>query len=125
MAFSTYGELRQELLKEGIHWTVNPALSDNTPIRRPSLGGILPAFRKRQPYPGSTLPRWFAPFPPPYAVAGGPDPARFPSPTAQTFVGTNATPTAAARVAEARPRRSTGAIAGAGPSSPKFATRTL
>ena len=30
MAFSTYGELRQELLKEGIHWTVNPALSDST-----------------------------------------------------------------------------------------------
>jgi Papain family cysteine protease len=39
MAFNNIGELRQELVKEGIKWTVNPALSDNISISRPSLGG--------------------------------------------------------------------------------------
>ena len=41
MAFTTYGELRRQLAKEGIKWTVNPAFSDNTPITRPGLGADL------------------------------------------------------------------------------------
>jgi hypothetical protein len=52
MAFKTYGELRKELVAEGIHWTVNPALSDHTPIRRPPLGADLTHFPKAE-----TLPR--------------------------------------------------------------------
>ena len=44
MAFQTYGELRQQLIREGIKWTVNPRLADATPIQRPALGfpGKLP-----------------------------------------------------------------------------------
>jgi len=38
MAFKTFGELRQELARENIAWTVNPALADDTVIERPSLG---------------------------------------------------------------------------------------
>jgi C1A family cysteine protease len=46
MAFSTYGELRQQLEAEGIKWTVNPAFSDSTPITRPGLGADLAKFPK-------------------------------------------------------------------------------
>lgn len=44
MAFTTYGELRQQLAKEGIKWIVNPALPNSMPIKRPALGllGKLP-----------------------------------------------------------------------------------
>ena len=38
MAFRTIGELRQELIKEGIRWTPDPK-PDSTLISRPSLGG--------------------------------------------------------------------------------------
>lgn len=38
MALTTYGELRQQLKAEGLQWTVNPALADNQPIKRPPLG---------------------------------------------------------------------------------------
>src|ERR1700689_5297756 len=41
MAFTTYGELRQQLAAEGIKWTVNPAFADNQPITRPGLGADL------------------------------------------------------------------------------------
>lgn len=44
MAFTTYGELRQQLATEGIKWTVNPAFSDNTLIKRPGLGADLTKF---------------------------------------------------------------------------------
>ncbi len=40
MAFQTYGELRQELVREKLTWTVNPALADNAPITRPPLGAL-------------------------------------------------------------------------------------
>src|SRR5271165_2261247 len=44
MTLNTYGDLRHQLASEGIKWTVNPALADATPIRRPPLGllGRLP-----------------------------------------------------------------------------------
>jgi hypothetical protein len=38
MAFQTYGELRQNLTRERLAWTVNPKLADNAPVRRPHLG---------------------------------------------------------------------------------------
>lgn len=38
MAFQTYGELRQELAREKLTWTVNPNLADNAPVERPHLG---------------------------------------------------------------------------------------
>jgi hypothetical protein len=40
MAFQTYGELRQELVREKLAWTVNPILLDNMPIKRPPLGAL-------------------------------------------------------------------------------------
>ncbi len=52
MAYATYGELRQQLIREGIKWTVNPKLTDTTPVRRPALGGDL----SRIPV-GTTVPR--------------------------------------------------------------------
>jgi hypothetical protein len=44
MALATFGDLRKQLASEGIKWTVNPALTDATPITRPPLGllGALP-----------------------------------------------------------------------------------
>ena len=44
MAFTTYGELRQQLATEGIKWTVNPNLADNAPIVRPALGADLTKY---------------------------------------------------------------------------------
>ena len=38
MAFSTFGELRQELASEGLTWAVNPNFSDDALIPRPALG---------------------------------------------------------------------------------------
>jgi C1A family cysteine protease len=51
MAFATYGELRQQLAKEGIKWTVNPALSDSKPIVRPALGADLTKYPKAKDLP--------------------------------------------------------------------------
>jgi len=70
MAFSTYGELRQELLKEGIHWTVNPALSDSTPIRRPSLGGDLTRLPQAATLPRVDVAALVRALPPPICCCG-------------------------------------------------------
>jgi hypothetical protein len=95
MAFNTYGELRQELLKEGIHWTVNPALSDSTPIRHPSLGGDLTRLPKAETLPRVDVAALVRATPTTNMllradlIKGGILP-----PAAQTFGGTNATPAA-------------------------------
>jgi Papain family cysteine protease len=44
MAMQTYGELRQQIAKEGLKWTVNPKFSDNTPIVPKGLGANLVKF---------------------------------------------------------------------------------
>jgi hypothetical protein len=95
MAFSTYGELRQELLKEGIQWTVNPALSDSTPIRHPSLGGDLTRLPRAETLPRVDVAALVRATPTTNMllradlIKGGLLP-----PAAQTFGGTNATPAA-------------------------------
>jgi len=95
MAFSTYGELRQELLKEGIHWTVNPALSDSTPIRRPSLGGDLTRLPQAATLPRIDVAALVRALPTTNMLLRADLIRRgFLPPTAQTFVGTNATPAA-------------------------------
>jgi hypothetical protein len=50
MALTTYGDLRKQLASDGIKWTVNPALTDATPITRPPLGllGKLPPGDPKQ-----------------------------------------------------------------------------
>ena len=52
MAFSTFGELRRDLAREGLTWTVNPNFSDNTQIPRPALGADFSDWPL-----GSTVPR--------------------------------------------------------------------
>ncbi len=45
MALNTYGDLRRAVATEGLKWTVNPVLSDETVIARPALGllpGVFP-----------------------------------------------------------------------------------
>jgi Papain family cysteine protease len=41
MALNTVGELRRDVAAQGLKWTVNPKLSDDTPITRPHSGGLL------------------------------------------------------------------------------------
>ncbi|HEX2572330.1 MAG TPA: C1 family peptidase [Polyangia bacterium] len=41
MAFRTYGELRQDLVRQGIQWKVNPKFADSLPVHRPALGADL------------------------------------------------------------------------------------
>jgi hypothetical protein len=50
MALNTFGDLRQQLVREGIKWTVNPAFADTMPIHRPPLGllGKLPPANPNQ-----------------------------------------------------------------------------
>jgi len=43
---NTYGELRQALVSEGIHWVVNPAFADGQPIAKPALGADLTDWPK-------------------------------------------------------------------------------
>jgi len=41
MAFTTYGQLRQELAAQGIKWSVNPAFADDATIKRYATGADL------------------------------------------------------------------------------------
>jgi Papain family cysteine protease len=43
---NTWGELRQALVSEGIHWVVNPNFPDDLPITRPALGADLTDWPK-------------------------------------------------------------------------------
>jgi hypothetical protein len=52
MVFTTYGELRQALASEGLQWTVDSKIADNTPIQRHALGADLSKLP-----PAATLPR--------------------------------------------------------------------
>jgi hypothetical protein len=40
VAFQTIGELRQEVARENVGWTVHPRFADAQPIMRPSLGAL-------------------------------------------------------------------------------------
>ncbi len=56
MASQTYGELRQQLLKDGIKWTVNPRFSDNTVIVRHALGALAEQMPKAAQLPRVDVP---------------------------------------------------------------------
>ncbi|HYM55414.1 MAG TPA: C1 family peptidase, partial [Solirubrobacteraceae bacterium] len=56
MAITTFGELRRELIREGITWTVNPNFGDDVTIPRFALGADLTDWPKAETVPRVDVP---------------------------------------------------------------------